>query len=265
MKIMCIGDIVSAEGREMLFETLPALKREYKPDFIIVNGENAAIGNGIDEKSMREILSAGADVITGGNHSLQKAAAGEVLEEMPMLLRPYNFGNTFGRGWYRLEGQKRDLLVINLQGMLYLPENENPFVCAEELLDKIATPRDIIVVDFHAEASSEKKAMGYFLDGRVSLVFGTHTHVLTADETILPKGTGYITDIGMTGVEHSILGKDITTAIHNFKYWGQAELRQKTKDAKGKCILCGIVAEMDEQSGKCTHIERICYTNLTKK
>lgn len=257
MRILCIGDIVSAEGRETLQEKLPALKRQYRPDYVIVNGENAALGNGIDEASMREILSAGADVITGGNHSLHKAAAGEALEEIPCLLRPENFGNTFGRGWYRVEGRKRDLLVINLQGLLFLPENQNPFVCAEELLEKVATPRDIIVVDFHAEASSEKKALGYFLDGKVSLVFGTHTHVPTADETILSGGTGYITDIGMTGVEQSVLGKDIEIAIHNFKYWGQAELRQKTKDAKGKCVLHGIVAEIDEDSGKCVRIERI--------
>ena len=258
MRLLCIGDVVSAEGRQMLARELPRLKREYRPDFIIVNGENAALGNGIDRRSMKEIFDAGADVVSGGNHSLQKAAASDVLEETPFLLRPANFGNTFGRGWCRLEGRKRDLLVINLQGMLYLPENENPFVCADGLLEQVATARDIIAVDFHAEASSEKRAMGFYLDGRVSLVFGTHTHVLTADETVLPEGTGYITDIGMTGVEHSILGKAISPAVHNFVHWGEAEQRQKTQDADGRSILCGILAEIDEQTGRCTHIERIC-------
>lgn len=258
MKIMCIGDVVSLEGQQTLERKLPELKRQYAPDFIIVNGENAAVGNGIDRKSMEAILSAGADVITGGNHSLQKAAASDVLEEMPCLLRPENFGNTFGHGWYRLEGRKKDLLVINLQGLLFLPENQNPFECAEALLKEAATARDIIVVDFHAEASSEKKAMGYFLDGRVSLVFGTHTHVLTADETVLPGGTGYITDIGMTGVEHSVLGKEIESAIHNFKHWGFPELRQKTKDAKGSGMICGILADIEEETGRCTNIKRFC-------
>jgi len=257
MRLLCIGDIVSLEGREMLFGTLPALKREYRPDFVIVNGENAALGNGIDRGSMEEILSAGADVITGGNHSLQKPSAAEVLEDMEMLLRPENLGNTFGRGWYRVEGLKKDLLVINLQGMLYLPENENPFVCVDRIIRENATSRGIIVVDFHAEASSEKRAMGYHLDGKVSLVFGTHTHVPTADETVLPRGTGYITDIGMTGVEQSILGKAVEPALHNFIHWGDPDQRAKTQDAKGKSMLCGIFAEIDEQTGTCTHIERI--------
>ncbi len=256
MRILCVGDVVSAEGRAFLTAQLSRLKREYAPDYIIVNGENAALGNGIDRSSMEEIFDAGADVVTGGNHSLQKAAAADVLEEMPFLLRPENLGNTFGRGWCRLEGRQRDLLVINLQGMLFLPENENPFVRVDALLKEIATPRDIIVVDFHAEASSEKRAMGYHLDGRVSLVFGTHTHILSADETVLPRGTGYITDIGMTGVEHSILGKAIDPALHNFIHWGDPEKREKTLDAKGKSILCGIIADIDEQMG-CTHIERI--------
>ncbi len=257
MRILCVGDVVSAEGRAFLSARLSRLKREYEADFVIVNGENAALGNGIDGRSMEEISYAGADVITGGNHSLQKAAAADVLEEMPCLLRPENLGNTFGRGWCRVEGRKRDLLVINLQGMLYLPESENPFVCVERMLKEVATPRDIIVVDFHAEASSEKRAMGYHLDGKVSLVFGTHTHILTADETILPKGTGYITDIGMTGVEHSILGKAIEPALHNFVHWGNPDERQKTQDAKGGSILCGIIAEIDEQTGKCIQIERV--------
>ena len=258
MRVLCIGDIVSVQGREMLTRVLPSLKREYHPDFIIVNGENAALGNGIDRKSMEEIFAAGADVITGGNHSLQKSAAADVLEEMPFLLRPENLGNTFGRGVCRLEGRKRDLLVINLLGMLYLPEHQNPFGCIDEILAQIASPRDIVVVDFHAEASSEKRAMGFYLDGRVSLVFGTHTHILTADETILPQGTGYITDIGMTGVEHSILGKAVQPAVHNFVHWGEPEARKKTQDAKGKSILCGILADIDEQNGRCLHIERIC-------
>lgn len=257
MRILCIGDVVSAEGRQALSEHLPRLKRQYGADVCIVNGENAALGNGIDRRSMEDIFAAGADVITGGNHSLQKERAADALEEMPALLRPHNLGNTFGRGWYRLEGRRRDLLVINLQGMLELPEIENPFTSVEALLAEILTPRDIVVVDFHAEATSEKQAMGYFLDGKVSLVFGTHTHIPTADEWILPGGTGYITDIGMTGVGYSVLGKDPVPCVHNFLTFGSGEARMPIRDAKGPCIICGLLAEIEEETKRCTHIERI--------
>ncbi len=257
MKILCIGDVVAAEGRAFLQRKLKVLKRETGCSICIVNGENAADGNGIDRASMEDILTAGADVITGGNHSFQKKTAGEVLEEMPFLLRPANFGNTFGKGWCRIEGTKYDVLIINLQGMLYLPEIENPFTYAERLIQEIATPRDIIVVDFHAEATSEKKAMGYHLDGKVSLVFGTHTHVLTADEIILPNGTGYITDIGMTGVEHSVLGKAVEPCLHNFIHWGESDNRAKIKDAAGGCILTGLLAEIDESTKRCICVHSV--------
>ncbi len=258
MRILCIGDVVSLEGRQELADLLPRLKREYKADFCIVNGENAALGNGIDRGSMEDIFAAGADIVTGGNHSLQKPSAASVLEEMPALLRPANLGNTFGKGWYRLEGLKRDLFVINLQGILGLPESDNPFVTAEKILQEHTTPRDVIVVDFHGEATGEKQAMGYFLDGRVSLVYGTHTHVLTADAHILPKGTGYITDIGMSGVYQSVIGKEIGPAIHNFVHWSEPELRQKVQDAKGESMICGVLADIDEQSKECIYIQSFC-------
>lgn len=238
----------------MLLDTLPALKREHNADFCIVNGENAAIGNGIDRRSMEEIFAAGADVITGGNHSFQKRDSAEVLEEMPYVLRPANLGNTFGRGWCRVETLDHSILVINLQGMLYLPDIDNPFVAVTDIINEVARKEDIIVVDFHAEATSEKRAMGYHLDGKASLVFGTHTHIPTADADILPHGTGYITDIGMTGVKDSILGKAIAPAVHNFIHWGDADARQKTQDAHGTTMLSGIVAEIDEQTKKCTKI-----------
>ncbi len=257
MKLLCIGDVVDARGRDALLAQLPRLKRKYGANLCIVNGENAAVGNGIDRGSMEDIFAAGADVVTGGNHSLQKAAAQDALEEMPFLLRPYNLGNTFGRGWCRVEGRQKDLLVINLQGMLQLPEIENPFTAVEALLREIVTPRDIVVVDFHAEATSEKQAMGYFLDGKVSLVFGTHTHIPTADEWILPGGTGYITDIGMTGVHYSVLGKAIEPCVHNFVTWGDPAARARIKDADGACWICGIVVEIEDETKRCIHIERI--------
>ena len=265
MRVLCIGDIVSAEGREILQQRLGRLKREYKADLCIVNGENAALGNGIDRPSQEDIFFAGADVITGGNHSFQKKDSGDVLEETENLLRPANLRESFGRGFCRVESWDYSALIINLQGMLYLPECDNPFVMADEIIRKQAQAGDIIIVDFHAEASSEKQAMGYYLDGRASLVFGTHTHVQTADEQILSKGTGYITDIGMTGAADSVLGKAIAPAVHNFVHWGDPEQRQRTQDAHGRLILCGIFAQIDDKTKKCVQLERIrIEDNLNK-
>lgn len=254
MKILCIGDVVAALGRDFLAQRLPRLKRETGADFVIVNGENAADGNGIDRTSMNEIFAAGANVVTGGNHSLQKSAAESVLEETPLLLRPENLGNTFGHGWCRVEGTRRDIVVLNLQGNLYLPESENAFACAERFLAQEVTKRDIVIVDFHAEATSEKQAMGYFLDGKVSVVFGTHTHVPTDDAHVLPGGTGYVSDIGMTGAAVSVLGKDVGVCVHNFRY---PDDRQKIADAKGKCQMSGILCEVDDDTRKCVRIDKI--------
>ncbi len=262
MKILCLGDVVSEAGIVAVEKHLRALKKETAADFVIVNGENAAPGNGIDKNSMERLLAAGADAVTGGNHSFQKKTAGAVLEEMERVLRPANLGDTFERGWCRLEGRQRDLLVINLQGMLSLPEIQNPFVYIDNLLAEIQTPRDITVVDFHAEATSEKQAMGYHLDGRVSLLFGTHTHVPTADEQILQNGTAYITDIGMCGPSYSILGKAVGPALHNFLCFGDATRRQQIEDAPAPCEICGIIVEINDSDRKAVSIRRKTLTNL---
>lgn len=257
MKLLCIGDVVSDTGVRMLSKHLKRLKQQTKANFVIVNGENAAVGNGIDRLSCTQIFDAGADIITGGNHSFQKKNAAHVLEEMPRLLRPENLGNTFGRGWVRLDGTRRDLLVLNLQGQLFLPEIENPFTALERFLNEVATPRDIIVVDFHAEATGEKQALGYFADGKISLLFGTHTHVQTNDEHILPGGTGYITDLGMTGPIYSVLGKAVDPAIHNFYHQNDGTPRRPVQDAPEPCRICGITADIDETTGKCVDINKI--------
>lgn len=259
MKLLCLGDVVGPAGVQAVEKCLGRLRREHGADFVIVNGENAAPGNGIDADSMQRLLAAGADVITGGNHSFQKKNAGQLLEDMPRVLRPANFGNTFGHGWCRLEGRQWDLLVINLQGMLYLPEIQNPFVYIEQLLQQQATPRDIIVVDFHAQASSEKQAMGFFLDGRVSLVFGTHTHVATADVTLLQGGTAYITDIGMSGPSDSVLGKDKDIAVHNFLHFDDAANRCPIQDGTAPCIVSGIVVDVDDKTHHAKAIERFSH------
>ncbi len=254
MILLCLGDVVSVAGMEVLRKTLPALKRTYRPDHIIINGENSAIGNGIDRASAEELFALGADVVTGGNHSFQRKGAGEMHEEMPFLLRPANWpGDPFGHGECRVELGAYDLRVISLQGTLFMNKCDNPFTVLEELLQK-GLPRDVTVVDFHGEATSEKQALARHFDGRVALVFGTHTHVQTNDATVLPKGTGYLTDIGMCGSEHSILGKGLEPCIHNFI---DPENRMKITDAEGPGMLNGLVAEIDTKTKKCVKIELI--------
>ena len=254
MILLCLGDVVSAAGLEVVRKTLPQLKRKYRPDHIVINGENSAVGNGIDRTSAEELFAMGADVVTGGNHSFQRKGAGEMHEELPFLLRPANWsGDPFGRGDCRVEAGAYDLRVISLQGTLFMNKCDNPFTVLEELLQK-GSPRDITVVDFHAEATSEKQALARRFDGRISLLFGTHTHVQTGDEELLPKGTGYLTDIGMCGAEHSILGKGLEPCIHNFI---DPENRMKITDAEGTGMINGLVAEIDPKTKKCLRIERI--------
>lgn len=254
MKLLVLGDVVSRVGVEAVERHLPALKRKYRPDCIIINGENSAIGNGIDRVSAQRLLDAGADCITGGNHSFQRKEAEELHEEIPALLRPANWcGDPFGRGDYRLDFGAFDLRVISLQGTLYMNKCENPFKTLEKMLEE-GSPRDLTVVDFHAEATAEKQAMGWHFDGKIALLFGTHTHVQTHDARILPKGSGYITDLGMCGSRDSILGKGLEPCIHNFL---DPENRMKITDGERPCILNGILADLDEKTKKCRSIELI--------
>ncbi len=254
MRILCLGDVVSQSGITALEKVLPRLKREYRPDHILINGENSALGNGIDRRSAEALFALGADVLTGGNHSFQRKDAAEIHEEFPFLLRPANWsGDPFGRGSCRLEGTRYDLRVISLQGTLYMSKCENPFLALEELL-KEQTPRDITIVDFHAEATAEKQALARHFDGKVSLIFGSHTHVQTNDAQILPQGTGYLTDLGMCGAQESILGKGIEPCVHNFI---DPEHRMKITDADAPYIINGFLAEIDEKTKRCTKIELI--------
>ena len=253
MNLLCIGDIVSIEGRQVLQNNLSRLKRKYNSDMVIVNGENAALGNGLCRQSVMDILYCGADVITGGNHSFQKANQADIYDEYECVLRPSNIKSDYGSGNYLFEVNNKKVRVINVCGNLYMPESENVFLHIDKLLENVQND-EIVIVDFHAEASSEKQALGYYLDGKVSLVFGTHTHVQTADEKILKNGTGYISDIGMTGVFESVLGKDKDVAINNFKH---PENKVAIKDAKGKSFLNGIFAVINDDTKKCEKIERI--------
>lgn len=259
MKLLCLGDVVSAAGIEAVRKTLPMLKRKYRPDCIIINGENSAIGNGIDRASAEELFALGADVLTGGNHSFQRKGAEELHEDNPFLLRPANWpGDPFGRGECRLDLGAYDLRVISLQGTLFMNKCENPFLVLDKMLEE-GSPRDLTVVDFHGEATAEKQALARHFDGRAALIFGTHTHVQTNDAQVLPQGTGYLTDIGMCGAEHSILGKGLEPCIHNFI---DPDHRMKITDAEGPLMVNGLLAELDEKNKHCRNLELISIREI---
>ncbi len=257
MRILAIGDVCGEVGCNEVYRKLPLIKREKNIDAVIINGENSAQTNGISKQSADFLLSCGADIITGGNHSFRLKEIGEYLDSKPFILRPHNLPEAeFGSGICVADFGSFRLAVINLIGKIYL-ENlkaENPFSAADSLIERAKTERaDIIIVDFHAEATSEKRALGLYLDGRVSALFGTHTHVQTADEQILEKGTGYITDLGMTGCIDSVLGVKKEIIINRLKSGDTSKFMY----AEGEGMLCGCIFEIDKQSKKTVRIERI--------
>ncbi len=206
MKILAVGDIIGNAGVKELKERLPVIKNEKQIDFVIVNGENSAEGMGITEKNFRDILQAGADTVTLGNHTWGKKDVFKFIDD-PKIVRPANYPKGLpGKGYNIYTKNNKNIAVINLLGRVDMGIlSENPFLRVKSIIEKIKDQVDIIVVDFHAEATAEKIAMGYYLDGLATIVYGTHTHVQTADEAILPSGTGYITDIGMTGPKIRLL------------------------------------------------------------
>ena len=249
MKAVFVGDVVGKLGCEALAAVLPEIKREYGADIVIVNGENSADGNGIDARSAQSIFDAGADVITTGNHAFRKRSIMEEYERLDTLLRPANLGEYLpGKGVCEVDLGAYSAAVVNLIGTAYMNPADNPFKCAEELLKTVRSK--IIIVDFHAEATSEKRAMGFFLAGKVSAVLGTHTHVQTADEEII-DGTAYITDVGMTGAHDSVLGVEKSIIIEKFLTY----YPQKHAGAGGSVDICGAALEID-RNGKALKIER---------
>ncbi|WP_040197925.1 TIGR00282 family metallophosphoesterase [Candidatus Soleaferrea massiliensis] len=252
MNILAIGDIVDTAGCQFLREKLPTLKKFYDIGVVVANGENSAPGNGISPQSAEHILTSGVDVITTGNHVFRKKEIGEYLDHHDFVIRPANYSEyANGFGYYLLDLVRTQVLVINLLGRVYMSEADNPFVCVDKILQKVQAP--IVLVDFHAEATSEKKAMGYFLDGRVSAVFGTHTHVQTADACVLPGGTGYITDLGMTGPVHSVLGVKVESIVHKFK----TGMPVRFETASGACSLSGCIFSVDDKTGRCETVTPI--------
>ena len=254
MRILAVGDIVGESGVRKLKEVLPKIKKEEKIDFVITNGENSAGGMGITEKIFKEMLDLGVHAITMGNHTWGKKDIFKFIDE-PQILRPANYPKGVvgkGMGIYECKGKK--IAVLNFIGRVDINIlSENPFIMAKEMVEEIKDKVDIIIIDFHAEATAEKIAMGRFLDGKITALFGTHTHVQTADEQILPEGTAYITDIGMTGPKDSVIGMDIQASIKRF----ETTLPEKYKLAEGDCIFNGVIFEIDDDTNKVKEIKRI--------
>jgi metallophosphoesterase (TIGR00282 family) len=250
MRILFCGDVVGRAGRAVIGDVLPRLRRDLALDFVVVNGENAAGGFGITEQICQQLHGAGADVITTGNHVWDQKGTVDFIDRYPRLLRPENFpAGTPGRGAAVFQAQDgRRVLVLNLMGRLFMDALDDPFAAALESLaaHSLGSGVDAILVDMHAEATSEKQALGYYLDGKVSVVVGTHTHVPTADARILPAGTAYMTDAGMCGDYDSIIG--IARAVPIARFTRKLPTERMTP-AEGPATLCGLFVETDDRTG----------------
>lgn len=254
MKILAIGDLVGEGGVRKLKEQLPKIREQENIDFVIVNAENSAGGMGITTKIFNELKALNIDVITMGNHTWGKKDIFSFVDD-EKLIRPANYPtNVPGKGYGFYNCKNKRICVINLLGRTDMNVlSENPFVKMQKILKQVEGQADIIILDFHAEATAEKIAMGYYLDGKVTAIFGTHTHVQTADEQILEHGTGYITDIGMTGPKKSVIGMDVSASIKRF----ETTLPEKYKLAEGNCTLSGCIFEINDETCRVNKITRI--------
>ncbi len=254
MKILAVGDLIGSAGVKELGRQLKLLREKEEIDFVIVNGENSAEGMGMTEKNFKDILEAKVDVITMGNHTWGKKDIFKFIDH-PKLIRPANYPKgVVGKGYGIYNCKDKKIAVINLIGRVYMNIlSENPFLIVKKIIEKIEKQVDIIVVDFHAEATGEKITLAHYLDGKITAIYGTHTHVQTADERILPKGTGFITDIGMTGPKNSALGMDIDVVIKRF----ETTLPERYKIATGECMFNGVIFNIDDKTNKVRNIQRI--------
>ena len=254
MKILAVGDIVGEAGLKKLREVLPKLKNEEEIDFIVINGENAAEGMGITINIFKELLALGAGAVTMGNHTWGKKDIFSFINHKQLLI-PANYNEGIVGNRYGIyECRDKKIGVINLIGRVDIAVlSDNPFVIVDRIIEEIREKVDIIVVDFHAEATAEKIAMGYHLDGRVDILFGTHTHVQTADEAVLEKGTAYITDIGMTGPKNSVIGMEVEASIKRFT----TTLPERYKAANGEGKFNGCIFEINDKAGNVEKITRI--------
>jgi metallophosphoesterase (TIGR00282 family) len=252
---MMIGDIVGAPGLAILDAKLPSLIEEHKIDFVIANGENAADGFGMTETDYRRIAAAGVDVITSGNHVWEKREFWPILENEKNILRPANYpAGAPGKGFSVFTKNGINWMVINLQGRELMSSIDCPFQCFDSIVNAQAD-KTIVLVDFHAESSREKEALGFYSDGRASLIAGTHTHVQTADERLLPKGSAYITDLGMTGITDSVIGMEPKICQERFLKQVQFQLKPAASSESGK--IQGVIAEIDADTGAAISITRM--------
>ena len=254
LKVLAVGDVVGNPGMDRVCASLRTLKRQTNADFVVVNGENASVV-GMTPRQAEDIFDAGADVITMGNHTFGKRELVDYLDDQSRILRPVNYApQAPGRGWGIFDTRFGPVAVIDLIGrcnMDYGPDN--PFLAVESILKQVNTK--LILVEIHAEATSEKLAMGYMLDGRVSAVWGTHTHVPTADTQVLPRGTGYVTDLGMTGPKHSVLGIQPKLSIAKFR----GDLTSRYQWADGPTKMEAVLFTIDTETGLCRRVERVDF------
>jgi metallophosphoesterase (TIGR00282 family) len=273
VRALMIGDVIGDPGIEVLEKQLPEIKKEHRVDFTVVNGENAADGFGMTDVSLGRILAAGADVVTSGNHIWEKREFWQILNSEERILRPANYpGDSPGSGWLRIVKDGIVWVVVNLQGREFMNPIDCPFRCFDSILgsvtgsasdnhslvkenhSEVSPAFPLILVDFHAESAKEKEALAYYLDGRVSVVAGTHTHVQTADERVLPKSSGFITDLGMTGIRDSIIGMDAKICLDR----ARKQVFYRMEIARNApASVQGVVAEIDVDTGKASAIKRI--------
>lgn len=255
MNILFIGDVVGKPGRDYLTENLNRIKKENKIDFCICNGENSAHGNGATAETARQLFEAGADIITMGNHTFKNNAQ-KLFDDCNFVIRPINYPSTLpGEGSIVFDTGSVLIGVINAQGRIFMDPLDSPFTACKKEVERLKKDCDLILIDFHAETTSEKAAMAHFLDGEVTAVLGTHTHVQTADEIVLPKGTAFISDVGMTGVKDSILGVDKNIIVERFVN----HINQKFVIAEGKVMFNAVVIETDTKTKKALSIKRLNF------
>lgn len=257
MNLLFIGDIVGNVGRSALKQVLPSLVSKYNPHIIIANGENAAAGRGITKTIATEFFEWGIHGITMGNHTWDNKNIFEWIDEEPRIVRPANFSpEAPGKGMAFIKANGKELAIINLQGRTFLPPIDCPFQMADQLVEQARKRTSAVFVDFHAEATSEKIAMGWHLDGKASLVVGTHTHVQTNDDTILPQGTAYITDVGMVGSKEGVLGMEREAVLYRFK----TQMPARFVVDEGRWHLHAVSVKIDDETGKAQKIEKIRFT-----
>ncbi|MGH7824293.1 MAG: TIGR00282 family metallophosphoesterase [Candidatus Binatia bacterium] len=256
MRILILGDVVGRPARRAVRELVPSLIKKQQIDLVIANAENAAGGMGVDIKSAEELFSAGVQVLTSGNHIWKKKEIFPYLDEHSLLLRPANYPpGAPGRGWCEWQNQSGlKALIINVQGRVFMPNQvDDPFRCVDAILREHGHYSPVVIVDVHAEATSEKNALGWYLNGRASVVYGTHTHIQTADERVLPGGTAYITDVGMCGPFDSVIGIERETVIEGFL----SQLPRRFEVASENVVLQGVIVDVDEKTGKAREICRL--------